>query len=72
VSGFYGDPMRIYIIGNDGTSLCREAPAAVNASEIVVSNEELRSTRLSSKRLLALWHALPGVEKRRKVGSARR
>src|ERR1700694_4549098 len=61
--------MRIYIIGNDGITLCREAPAAVNDGEIVVaSNEELHAAQPSSKRLLALWNALPGVEKRRKVG----
>jgi hypothetical protein len=62
-------PMRIYIIGNDGITLCREAPAAVNEGEIAVaSNEELHAAPLSGKRLLALWNALPGVEKRRKVG----
>jgi hypothetical protein len=61
--------MRIYIIGNDGITLCREAPAAVNEGEIVVaSNEELHAAELSGKRLLALWNALPGVEKRKKVG----
>jgi hypothetical protein len=61
--------MRIYIIGNDGITLCREAPAAVNEGEIVVaSNEELHAAELSGKRLLALWNALPSVEKRRKVG----
>jgi hypothetical protein len=61
--------MRIYIIGNDGITLCREAPAAVNDGEIAVaSNEELHAAPLSGKRLLALWNALPGVEKRRKVG----
>jgi hypothetical protein len=61
--------MRIYIIGNDGITLCREAPAAVNEGEIAVaSNEELHDARLSGKRLLALWNALPGVVKRRKVG----
>ena len=61
--------MRIYIIGNDGITLCREPPAAVNEGEIVVaSSEELHAARLSGKRLLALWNALPGVEKRRKVG----
>ena len=61
--------MRIYIIGNDGIILCREPPAAVNEGEIVVaSNEELRAAQLNSKRLLALWNALPGVEKRKKVG----
>jgi hypothetical protein len=62
-------PMRIYIIGKDGITLCREAPATVSDGEIVVaSNEELLAARLSGKRLLALWNALPGAEKRRKVG----
>jgi hypothetical protein len=62
-------PMRIYIIGSDGIALGREAPAAVNDGEIVVaSKEELHAAPLSGKRLLALWNALPGVDKRRKVG----
>jgi hypothetical protein len=61
--------MRIYIIGNDGITLCREPPTAVSEGEIVVaSNEELHAAPLSGKRLLALWNALPDVEKRRKVG----
>src|ERR1700732_2981719 len=61
--------MRIYIIGNDGITLCREPPAVVSEGEIVVaSNEELEADRLRGKRLLALWNALPGVEKRKKVG----
>ena len=61
--------MRIYIIGNDGITLCREPPAVVNEGEIVVaSSEELHAAGLSGKRLLALWNALPDVEKRRKVG----
>src|ERR1700719_3625973 len=61
--------MRVYIIGNDGITLCRTAPATVNNGEIAVaSNEELRAAPLSAKRLLALWNALPGVEKRKKVG----
>jgi hypothetical protein len=61
--------MRVYIIGNDGVTLCREPPAAVNEGEIVVaSNEELHAARLSGKRLLALWNALPDVEKRKKIG----
>src|SRR5258708_25212751 len=60
--------MRIYIIGNDGITLCREPPAAVDEGEIsVASSAELHAARLSGKRLLALWNALPGVEKRRKV-----
>jgi hypothetical protein len=62
-------PMRIYIIGNDGIALCREAPTPVNEGEIAVaSNEELHAAPLSGKRLLALWNALPGVDKRKKVG----
>src|ERR1700726_4483198 len=61
--------MRVYIIGNDGISLCRRAPATVNDGEIAVgSNEELHAAPLSAKRLLALWNALPGAEKRKKVG----
>src|SRR5271163_2519260 len=61
--------MRIYIIGNDGITLCHEAPATVNEGEIAVaSNEELLAAPLNGKRLLALWNALPGFEKRRKVG----
>jgi hypothetical protein len=64
-----GPPMPTYIIGNDGITLCREPPATVNKGEIAVaSSEELHAARLSSKRLLALWNALPGVEKQTKVG----
>ena len=61
--------MRVYIIGNDGITLCRKAPATVNDGEVAVaSNKELHAAPLSAKRLLALWNALPGVPKRRKVG----
>jgi hypothetical protein len=61
--------MRVYIIGNDGITLCRETPTTVNDGEIAVaSNEDLHAVPLSGKRLLALWNALPSVEKRRKVG----
>src|ERR1700741_5484211 len=61
--------MRTYVIANDGITLCREAPATVNKGEIAVaSKEELHAAPLSGKRLLALWNALPSVEKRRKVG----
>ena len=64
--------MRIYIIGNNGIALCREAPAALNEGEIVVaSNEQLHAAPLSSKQLLTLWNALPGVAKRKKVGDRR-
>src|SRR6202795_1924724 len=61
--------MRVYIIGNDGITLCRKAPATVNDGEITVaSNEELHAAPLNGKRLLALWNALPDVQKRKKVG----
>jgi hypothetical protein len=61
--------MRVYIVSNDGITLCRKMPAAVNDGEIAVaSNEELHAAPISAKRLLALWNALPGVEKRKKVG----
>ena len=61
--------MRVYIIGNDGITLCRKASATLNDGEIAVaSNEDLHAAPLSVKRLLALWNALPGVEKRKRVG----
>ena len=47
--------MRSYIIGNNGITLCRGAPAPVNEGEIdVASKEELHTASLSGKRLLAL------------------
>src|SRR6201986_4015671 len=61
--------MRTYIIRNDGIVLCRKVPAKVGDGEIVVaSKEELQAAPLNGKRLLALWNALPGVEKRKKLG----
>ena len=61
--------MRIYIISNDGITLCREPAATVNKGDVAVaSRDELHAARLSGKRLLALWNALPGVEKQTKVG----
>ena len=40
--------MRIYIIANDGITLCREAPAAMTEGEIAVtSKEELHAAPLS-------------------------
>ena len=61
--------MRIYIIANDGITLCGDAPATVSDAEIVVaSKEELHAAPVSGKRLLTLWNALPSVEKRTKVG----
>src|SRR3974390_3670492 len=61
--------MRTYIIGDDGVALCRKAPATVSEGGIVVAaKEDLPAAPLSGKRLLALWNALPCVDKRRKVG----
>src|SRR5438552_8720683 len=61
--------MRVYIIANDGITLSRGAPAAMTEGEIAVaSKDELHAAPLSGKRLLALWNALPSVEKRRKIG----
>jgi hypothetical protein len=34
----------------------------------VASKEELHAARLSGRRLLQLWNALPGVDKRKKIG----
>ena len=46
--------MRIYIIGNDGITLCRKAPVTINDGEVMVaSKEELHAAPLSGKRLLA-------------------
>ena len=50
--------MRIYIIGNDGITLCREAPASVTDGEIAVaSQEELHAASLSGRRLCAAAHS---------------
>src|SRR5262249_29274733 len=66
-------PMRIYIIGNDGMTLCREAPASVTDGEIsVASKEELHTAPLSGKRLLALWNALPVSKSERRSATAGR
>ena len=44
-------------------------PATLSDDEVAVaSKEQLHAAPLSGKQLLALWNALPGVEKRRKVG----
>ena len=58
------------MVGEESVSgVTAEPPPAVNEGEIVVaSNEELHAAPLSGKRLLALWNALPDVEKRKKVG----
>jgi hypothetical protein len=65
--------MRIYIIANDGITLCPEIPTAMTEGEIAVaSKEELHAAPLSGKRLLALWNALPSVESAERSATARR
>src|SRR5215831_16571020 len=45
-------PMRIYIIGNDGITLCRKVPATENDGEIAVASKgELHAAPLNGKRL---------------------
>ena len=61
--------MRVYIINADDLIVSREAPAEPGENEIVVASlDELRSARLSGKRLLALWNGLPGVDRLSKTG----
>src|ERR1700730_17653180 len=61
--------MRSYIIGNDGIRLCRKTSTALSEGEIAIASvAELHAAPLSGKQLLALWNALPGVAKRRRVG----
>jgi hypothetical protein len=65
--------MRIYIIGNDGIRLCREAPATVNDGEIAVASKaELHAAPLNGKRLLALWNALPVSRREERSATAGR
>ena len=63
--------MRVYIIGNDGITLCRRAPTTVNDGEIAVaSNEELHAAPLSAKRgAVGLFF---GVEEQRRWPNATR
>ena len=61
--------MRVYIINADDLIVSREPPAEPAENEIAVaSNDELHAAPLSGKRLLALWNALPGVDRLSKVG----
>ena len=65
--------MRIYVIGNDGITLCREPLGTVTEGEIAVtSKEELHAAPLSGKRLLAFSNALPGARSGKRSGIARR
>ena len=46
--------MRVYVIGNDGITLCRQAPAAITEGEIAVtSKEELHAARSAAN---GFWH----------------
>src|SRR5258708_6401938 len=61
--------MRVYIIGNDGITLCRTAPATVNNGEIGGgSNGEPAGAPVRAKGLAGVGDRLPGLEKGKKVG----
>jgi len=61
--------MRIYIIGNDGITLCREPPTALNDGEIAVaSNEELHRPRSAASGCCAVER----FAQRRKAQEGRR
>ena len=65
-------PNRLALTAEESVSGVTGATAQVNQETppevAVASREELHAARLSGKRLLALWNALPGVEKQTKVG----
>ena len=65
--------MRIYIIANDGITLCREAPAAMTEGEIAVtSKEELHAPRSMPN---GFWHCgmlCPGSRSGKRSVIARR
>ena len=64
--------MRIYIIGNDGITLCREAPATLSDDEVAVaSKEQLHAAPLSGKRLLARGTLCPVSRNGGKLATAR-
>jgi hypothetical protein len=61
--------MRVYIINSDDLVTARKPPVEPRENEIAVASvEELHAARLSGKRLLALWHGLPGAERLTKIG----
>jgi phage terminase large subunit-like protein len=52
--------MRIYVIGNDGITLCREAPASVTDGEIAVaSKEEFHAAPPGEREWFALYQQRP-------------
>jgi len=61
--------MRVYIFNADGLTIGLEGPAQFRDGEIAIASlDELRTARLSGKRLLALWNGLPGADRLTKVG----
>ena len=65
-----GDPPCAFIPlpMTESPSAVSHRPQSVKARLSSHQNEELHAAALNGRRLLALWNALPGVEKRRKVG----
>jgi hypothetical protein len=65
--------MRIYIIGNDGITLARKAPATVNEGEIAFAcKEELHASPLNAKRLLKCGMLCPVSSREKRLATARR
>jgi hypothetical protein len=65
--------MRVYIIGNDGITLCREVPEAINDGETAVaSKEELHAARLRAGGCCNYGMLCPGSTSARKLATARR
>jgi len=59
--------MRVYIIGNDGITRMRTAPAKVNNGEDCRCIEREMHARVSDKRFAGALERLARVEKRKKV-----
>jgi len=65
--------MRVYIIGNDGITLCRKAPATVNDGEIAVgSNEELHAAHSAPSGCWRCGTLCPVSKSERKLATAMR
>jgi hypothetical protein len=65
--------MRVYIIGNDGITLCREAPEAINDDETAVASKEKRTPPGSAVGGCCNCGMLcPGETSARKLATARR
>lgn len=69
-AGQSGEPTHVSILSAMTESRCAAThrPQPVNGEIAVASQEESHAAPFSGKRLLALWNAVPGIKKGRKVG----